>query len=167
MTPSQKWTKKGRTFQSFSLFALLLFATAFKQLQLLKPSFFRPLGIKCLSSYFRHFCAQIAGSVQTFRTNLLKRKYCQDLVTLRTREKGMFSCINQSKTFADLNFFVFPEAVFSLCRLRMHFLQNEIIVDLCPTPFSNMRDYLRLGREAAAQIESYFLWILCPRKHMT
>jgi hypothetical protein len=73
----------------------------------------------------------------------------------------LYSSIIQSKPIFDLNVLYFAEAVYSFfCRLRMHFLQNEIIVDLCPTPFSNMRDYLRLGREAAAQIESYFLWIL-------
>ncbi len=70
----------------------------------------------------------------------------------------MYSGINLSITFVDFNVSYFAEAVFSsFCRLRMYFLQNEIIVDLCPTPFSNMRDYLRLGREAAAQFERYFL----------
>jgi hypothetical protein len=69
--------------------------------------------------------------------------------------------ISQSKTFVDFNVLYFAEAVYySFCLLRMHCLQNEIIVDLCPTPFSNMRDYLRLGREAAAQFERYFLWML-------
>ncbi len=74
---------------------------------------------------------------------------------------NMFPGISQSKTFVDFNVLYFAEAVFSFfIYLRMYFLQNEIIVDLCPTPFSNMRDYLRLGREAAPQIESRFVWML-------